>query len=35
MFQRYSILMTDDLREAFTQTEKFREAEQQKVVSMR
>jgi integrase len=35
MFQRYSILTTDDLREAFETTEKFREAEQQKVVSMR
>jgi len=37
MFQRYSILTTDDLREAFETTEKFREAEaakQPQVVSM-
>ena len=35
MFQRYSILTTDDMRQAFETTEKFREAEQQKVIAMR
>jgi len=32
MFQRYSILTTDDLRSAFTQTEQYRAAEKAKVV---
>ena len=32
MFQRYSILTTDDMREAYERTEKFRETEAQKVV---
>jgi integrase len=35
MFARYSILTTDDLREAFETTQKFREAEKAKVVAMR
>jgi integrase len=34
IFQRYSILTTDDMREAFEQTEKFRETEAAKVVSI-
>lgn len=34
MFNRYSILTTDDMREAFEQTERFRETEASKVVSM-
>ena len=32
MFQRYSILTTDDLRSAFTQTEQYRATEQAKIV---
>lgn len=32
MFQRYSILTTDDLRNAFTQTEQYRATEQAKIV---
>jgi integrase len=35
MLHRYSILTTDDMREAFETTEKFREPEKQKVVAMR
>lgn len=31
MFQRYSILTTDDLRGAFTQIEQYRATEQAKV----
>jgi len=35
MFQRYAILTTDDMREAFEATEKFREPAQPKVAQMR
>lgn len=34
MFQRYSILTTEDMREAFGAAEKFREPEEQKVLTM-
>jgi integrase len=35
VFHRYSILTTDDLREAQQRTENYREAEEQKVIAMR
>jgi hypothetical protein len=34
MFQRYSILTTDDMREAFETTEKFHEPDEQKVLTI-
>jgi hypothetical protein len=34
MFERYSILITDDMREAQKQTEEYRKNQLQKVVSI-